>query len=392
MGEHYDPSICDLCGSDQSALIVQLSSGRSMRSDRTVVSSDLSKIMCARCGLVRSGQPVDGAILADYYSQQYTVSEHLTEHFFYTPTGPVARSVVICDWMVSATGAHRWRTSARCLEIGAGSGALMREFVRRFPGSQFVGMEMNESAAAIARERGLSIFHSTLHDLDRGVFNMAYAVAVIEHVPSPSQFLLQVRERLDSGGWLVLLQPTQDVSSYDMFFIDHLYHFGTDHLRQYARKCGFREQGFIVGHEWMPNFSLHLWRVDDPVSGVPWTGQPGYTTCIATARQISDDLARLESTLSVLISRKRRVAVFGLSEAYWFLRAYSSLGVFPIVCGLDDRPDRPEYTGIGFPVMVPEQCMSWGIQDVVLTMNKVYYPQARERIERLGLVPHPVFG
>jgi hypothetical protein len=31
-----------------------------------------------------------------------------------------------------------------------------------------------------------------------------------------------------------------------------------------------------------------------------------------------------------------------------------------------------------------------GIQDVILTMNKIYYAQASQRLKRLGLVSHPV--
>ena len=88
--------------------------------------------------------------------------------------------------------------------------------------------------------------------------------------------------------------------------------------------------------------------------------------------------------------RRRRVAVFGLNEVYWLFRAYSTLGQFEVVCGLDDRPDNPEYRRLEFPVVVPEDCVGLGVQDVLLTMNKIYYDQAGERIRGLGLTPHPV--
>jgi hypothetical protein len=42
--------------------------------------------------------------------------------------------------------------------------------------------------------------------------------------------------------------------------------------------------------------------------------------------------------------------------------------------------------------MVPEDCLSLGVQDVLLTMNKVFYEYAQERLERLGLKAHPVLS
>jgi hypothetical protein len=104
------------------------------------------------------------------------------------------------------------------------------------------------------------------------------------------------------------------------------------------------------------------------------------------------DMTRVDLLLAELSERRRRVAVFGLNEVYWLTRAYSGLGDFSVVCGLEDQPDKPAYSTLGFPVLLPENCSELGIQDVILTMNRVYYPQARERLERLGLTVHEVLS
>jgi hypothetical protein len=72
--------------------------------------------------------------------------------------------------------------------------------------------------------------------------------------------------------------------------------------------------------------------------------------------------------------------------------AYSNLGNLRVVCGLDDDPDKPEYTALNFPVLKPEDCLALRVQDVLLTMNKVYYDYARQRLEKLGLETHPVLS
>ena len=94
--------------------------------------------------------------------------------------------------------------------------------------------------------------------------------------------------------------------------------------------------------------------------------------------------------MSRLTKQQRRVALFGLNEVYWLACAYSDLGDFPVLCGLDDNPDKPEYAALDFPVLKPEDCPALRVQDVLLTMNKVYYDHVRQRLEKLGLETHSV--
>jgi len=387
----YDPTICDLCGCSEYSVLLDLSTGRSMSSDRKIVSRNLKKYVCERCAFVRSGDHFCDEELQDYYIHDYTLSVQ-SEHYFYTSQGPISRSKILCDWIISAMGEHYWRAASHCLEIGAGAGMLMQEFIKRFPDTSFEGIELNCDAAAIARVQGLPVYQGTFSNLKRQDYDVAYAVGVIEHVSSPTKFIREIRNRLKPGGWLFLCQPTQDVPSYDLFFFDHLHHFGGEHLGRYAQKCGFRERGAVVGHEWMPNFSLHLWQKIEQPDDFAWAGPPGFTTCPSTARNIVADMDRLDETLMQLEASNRSVAVFGLGEVYCLVRAYSALGNFPIVCGLEDQPNKPEFEKLGFPVLAPEDCSSLDIQDVILTMNKVYYDQASERLKRLGLCTHKVLS
>jgi 2-polyprenyl-3-methyl-5-hydroxy-6-metoxy-1,4-benzoquinol methylase len=363
-----------------------------MRSDRKIVHVDLEKYLCSHCGLVYSRALSNSHDLQTFYSDEYTLSEQSAEYFFYTPEGPLSRSSMFCNWIVSAMGGHHWRKASRCLEVGAGSGLLVREFIRRFPSQRFEGIELNKAAVAFAQERGLPVRRGEPETLDAAQYDIIYSVAVLEHVDWPTDFICSLHRALKPGGLLFLCQPTQDVPSYDLFFSDHLYHFGTEHLREYACKTGFRELGFVVGYEWMPNYSLHLWRAIEPASGVTWQGPPGFSTCAQTARDVLADMARLDELLADLSERRRRVAVFGLNEVYSLTCAYSGLSDFPVVCGLDDEPDKAEYATLPFPVVRPEQCVALNVQDVILTMNKVYYEQVEQRLKPLGLSLHPVLS
>jgi 2-polyprenyl-3-methyl-5-hydroxy-6-metoxy-1,4-benzoquinol methylase len=388
----YEPEACDLCGSREYSVLLELKTGRAMRSDRRIVRSNLKKYVCDNCGLVRSGQDFTKQKLEDYYSDEYRLSEQTDEYFFHTPQGPISRSSLFCDWMVSTKSMSIWQKARRCLEVGAGSGLLLKEVARRFPNATCEGVELNRQAVELAQRKGIVVHQGAPDEVPPEQYDVVYSIAVLEHVPSPTKFLKTLRRLLKPGGYLFLCQPTQDVSSYDLFFIDHLHHFGTEHLRKYASKAGFHEQDVLVGHPWMPNFSLHLWQAVESNAEFMWDGPPAHTQCGAVSRSIVSDMKNLNTLTASLTKRQRRVAVFGLNEVYSLACAYSALGDFPVVCGLDDNPNKPEYAALNFPVLKPEDCLALQVQDVVLTMNKVYYEYARERLEKLGLETHPVLS
>jgi 2-polyprenyl-3-methyl-5-hydroxy-6-metoxy-1,4-benzoquinol methylase len=389
-GAAFDPERCDLCGSPDHAVLVALDRPRAMRSDREVVARPLRKRACRRCGLVRSGDAAPPGSLASYYGETYGLAGR-GEHCFYTEAGPVSRSAAFADWLVSLAP-DAWRGGRRCLEVGAGAGHLLRELAGRFPAAAFEGLEPGRDAVRLARAGGLAVREGSLPAAPRPEYDLVYAVAVVEHVASPTEFLRRIRGVLRPGGWLLLSQPVQDVPSYDVLFVDHLHHFGSAHLRAYARKCGFDEAAAAVGHPLMPNFSAHAWRASGRGDGFAWRGAPAPLAAAAAARGVLADLARLDARLESLRAAGRRVAVFGLGEVYWLARAYSSLEEFPVVCGFDDMPDRAEYARLGFPVVRPEAGPGLGVQDVILAMNRLYYPMAMTRLRRLGLVAHPVLS
>src|SRR5208283_1069675 len=104
MKARYDRAYCDLCGSGEFTVLAELSTGRALRSDRVVIDGNLCKLCCSSCGLVREGNALPETAVLDYYANEYRSSEQLSEHLFYTTQGPVTRSAMIADWVISAMG------------------------------------------------------------------------------------------------------------------------------------------------------------------------------------------------------------------------------------------------------------------------------------------------
>jgi SAM-dependent methyltransferase len=352
-----------------------------MRSDQIIQAGPLVKLRCACCGLVREGHAhVD---LESMYRDEYAVAP--SDYMFYTDSGPRRRSEVFTRWMIEAFGAGKWSGGRRILEVGAGAGAMLAAFSREFPSCRFEGLELCQSAAQAARAAGLPVHATPVEEWNAEPYDAIYAIGVLEHVPSPTAFLTHLRTLLKSQGYLFLAQPTQDVGSYDILFNDHLHHFGTDHLRQYARKTGFREIGFIVGHDLMPNFSLHCWQATTAEPDWSWHGAAGFSTVVDSFAELSDSFASLDSTLEGWNRTGRSIGVFGLNEVFSIARTYTQLSSVPITCGLDDDPGKEKYRGLGFPIVIPEHARQQEIDAVVLATNRIWVPRVKSRLHAMGL-------
>ena len=388
MGQSYNATVCDLCGSESVEEVLSTETEFCMSSDCKLMTGNLMKIVCGNCRLVRNGDDLDSKELLRRYQEEYFLGN---ENHFYTKNGPLPRAKVFASWILEAFGAAMWQSVKRCLEVGASDGSLLAEFRELFPDKSFEALELNEAGAKSCRLQGFKTHCCTLSDLDAGEFDVIYSIAVLEHALSPTEFLREARRRLRRDGLLIICQPTQDVYSHDIFFVDHIYHFGTEHIREYARKCGFIELTSVVGHAIVPGFSLHLWKKSDSAEDYAWRSSSGGSKCQESFQRIMKDIRELNARLRHFKESEQKMAVFGVNELFFLLYVYSELRSFPIACGLDDHPDKAAYKRFKFPVVRPEACTQYGVEGVLLTMNKAHYEYARERIEKMGLKAYEIF-
>lgn len=92
--------------------------------------------------------------------------------------------------------------SGRVLDFGCGSGAL----AAHFPPGRYVGVDRNPSALMEARRR--FPLHRFCPRMPMGEsFDTVAALAAIEHLPDPAEWLLQVRALVAPAGRVVLTTP-----------------------------------------------------------------------------------------------------------------------------------------------------------------------------------------
>jgi SAM-dependent methyltransferase len=117
----------------------------------------------------------------------------------------VARRLLVMETV------QRWAPDdlARIVEVGCGTGGTLRALSAAFPSATVLGIDPNEEALALARERGCEAVVGHFEDLPltAGSADLLLGLDVIEHIRDDDRALAEAARALRPGGRLVLTVP-----------------------------------------------------------------------------------------------------------------------------------------------------------------------------------------
>ncbi len=179
--------------------------------------------------------PPDSRARATYTSDQFApLFAAETRHFWFE-----ARNRCISAAIASLDG----RGSVReVLEVGCGTGAVLRQLKASLPGARVVGMDLFEEALDLARRRfdGPLVRADVLKSCFRRPFDLVGAFDVIEHLDDDVSVLRTLAEYLCPGGHLLVTVPAH--TSLWSYFDDvalHRRRYEVSELRSKFEAAGF---------------------------------------------------------------------------------------------------------------------------------------------------------
>lgn len=217
--------VCPLCGSSETGILEELSS------------SDLSRLYRDRLG-IDIGEDLRGTPHVEYAH-----CESCDFRFFHPPRPGGAGfygSLLAFDWYY-LSDKYEFSYAKRCirpgdkvLEVGCGAGL----FGLSLEGARYTGLETSPKAADIACASGLACFRETVeqHSLQNaGAYDTVCAFQVLEHSPTPRDFLTACVDCLRPGGRLIVSVPSQD--SFLGLADNVALHLPPHHLGHYTDAC-----------------------------------------------------------------------------------------------------------------------------------------------------------
>lgn len=143
---------------------------------------------------------------------------------------------------------HLRRGSGRLLDIGCNEGRGLRIYARN--GFQTEGLELNETAASMARKAGFKVHTCLLDEFESPThYDFAVLSNVLEHSLDPGQMLRDVHRIMARGGQIWISCPNSQSWLRTVFgrsWINwhvpfHIFHFSSKTLRQLLAQAGFEQ-------------------------------------------------------------------------------------------------------------------------------------------------------
>jgi NADH/NAD ratio-sensing transcriptional regulator Rex len=370
--------ICPACGGSAWEPFLQLSVGCSLTSDQQVIDRPLDKVICADCGLVRNRTMLGGQ-RNDEYKNSYKLNTTGTEeHTYFTERGPVARSQAIFDWIQP----YLPKDASRITEIGCGMGNLLLQIAKHYLHAAVVGIEGNRNAADLARAFQFDIRQQLVgkREAPLPVSDLVVAYGVAEHVEDLEEFFAATRAGCHADTTLVLCVPIQDHGGYDVFFSDHIWHFTLSQFKSSLMRAGFDVLATDASSGIVRGFGLVAARL-------------GHASLEAIKNEASTQNLNRDTWKNLLVEADKRiqkisnhkVAVYGASEVFSLLLAYTGLGKLPITACLDEDLNKVGTLKHGIPVHHPRYLESHPVDTVLLTVNPRYNDQIRAKLAPLGV-------
>jgi 2-polyprenyl-3-methyl-5-hydroxy-6-metoxy-1,4-benzoquinol methylase len=144
-------------------------------------------------------------------------------------------------------GFSSYRKANRLLEIGFGSGVMLRAAARA--GWEAEGVEISRTATEHVRAEGFKVFCGDLVEAkyEGGYFDVVMASELLEHVEDPGKVVTEIARILRPGGLLWATTPNIGGLSARMLGInwtvvspDHLHLFSRKGISQLLHRAGFR--------------------------------------------------------------------------------------------------------------------------------------------------------
>lgn len=139
---------------------------------------------------------------------------------------PITRTEQIFSNIAPAiTNGEHW------LDIGTGSGVMLRCASAKMPKWQFYGQDLTDAhCEKVEKINGVKEFYSGALSQIYRKFDVVSAIHVLEHVLKPHEILLELSELLTQKGVLLIQLPDINQNPFDLYVYDHISHFSSQTL------------------------------------------------------------------------------------------------------------------------------------------------------------------
>jgi len=310
--------LCQVCSAGRLELIDSYARIPRVTSDCKPWPAGGKMAVCGDCGAVQKLPDAVwldeiGRIYRDY--QIYDLSNGAEQVIFNGAGNAAPRSRTLVDFLLRAISPP---AMGKLIDIGCGNGAALGTFSSAPTLSRWslYGSELSASAlpALKALPNFVELFVGDLDDIKER-FDIVTMIHSLEHMPAPTQSLVQALRLLAAGGTLFVEVPDVETSPFDLIVADHLMHFSRVTLRYLASRVGCSVR--ILRNDVLPKEITFVAQL-----GASPAQKPDASQGADIARAGVDWLQRVIDAADAAAARGAPFGIFGTSiSAMWLYGA-----------------------------------------------------------------------
>ncbi len=205
------------------------------------------------------------------------------------------------------------------LDVGCGAGGYLHTMQQH--GWDVMGIEFDEKASLIGRDRGIDIKTGTVESVAIAdqTFDRIVLQHVIEHLPDPRQTLFRLSKLLKPDGQLILIAPNTDSLARQWFRKHwlswdpprHLFMYNRHNLSQIVTQAGLRiNRSFTSGRtaKWIwgtSNSIVQYGRCPDGRIIQESRGSRWFGSCVKAIEQVTSDWLGKGEELVIIVTPQR---------------------------------------------------------------------------------------
>jgi 2-polyprenyl-3-methyl-5-hydroxy-6-metoxy-1,4-benzoquinol methylase len=344
-----DPLACHVCGAPSLLAIPSYHKLSRVASDCKVWPSGGQLALCSQCGCAQAVLDArwhqDAAAIYANYSIYHQAQGAEQSVFDQISGAPLARSASLVQRLHAAS---LLPDRGRMMDFGCGNGGLLRSFAAVFKEWTMAGLELYDDRRKEIEsiERVECLYTPPMAGVP-GSFDLVTFSHALEHIESPLDRLIQIRDKLKPNGLVLIQVPDCAVNPFMFLVADHASHFCLPVLQRLVQQAGY--QVLVAANDWVPKELTVIGRKETHPLSHDWTNE-GYMNLAALNASVQW-LERLASQARA-ISNRKPFGIFGTSIAGTFL--FGELGN-SVDFFVDEDPNRPGQVTCGRPIYAPNE-------------------------------------
>lgn len=339
---------CRACSAPLRNLIVDFPSFPRVSSDCKPFRRGGELTICDCCGLVQKPETAtwreECAEIYGHYALYFQSATGTEQKFFDAhgvgrPRTEYTLSTLFARFTVPAQGTM--------LDVGSGTGAVLRAFHKVLPQWAMDALEPNEASyPALEKVAGIRTLLKTDIAAVQTKYDIVTAFHVLEHIPSLGDFLAKIRSCLTENGIAIFQVPNYSKNPFDLIVADHCTHFDPQSIAHTLALSGF--EPVLIDDGLIPKELTVICKASDAMSSLQ-------NNNAQSLQQVATAIGFLQATSTaidaVAATQSAPVGVFGSSIAAAFCAAGLSGRVAFFV---DEDMSRVGGTFLDCPILSPE--------------------------------------